>query len=80
MSTLDGNVTDIASELDTSLGSAYSIGGDQKVNHREVGVSSVPQNFTYDHTTHTCDTLRPKSIAVPTVPCYKGRNVNHATP
>jgi len=45
-------VTDIASELGTPLGSAYGIGGVQELNYREVGASSVPKNFTRDHTTH----------------------------
>jgi len=45
-------VTDIASELDTALGRAYSISGDQQLNYREVGASSVPKNVTHDHTTH----------------------------
>jgi len=45
-------VTDIALELDTPLGSAYSIGGDKQLNYREDGASSVPKSFTYDHTTH----------------------------
>jgi hypothetical protein len=46
------HVAGIASEMDTSLGSAYSIGGDQQLTYREVGASSVPKNFTHDHTTH----------------------------
>jgi len=30
--------------------------------------------------TQACDMLRPKSTAVLAVPCYRGWNVNHATP
>jgi hypothetical protein len=79
--TLDDNVTDIASELGTSLGSGYSIGGDQQLNYREVEVSSVPKNCIHDHTIHRMELtyvqkvqylLRPKSTVSPAVPCYKG--------
>jgi len=73
MSTLDDNVTDMASELDTSLGRAYSIGGDQQLNYREVGISSVSKNCTHDHPTHRMvtharDMLLPKGTVVSAVP------------